>query len=231
MALCSSPPTLATTPWYVNALLGLWKVRIEPKYCYRCGYKRVVALTLKSCASWQTKHAPARSSTTRLRSLVGISLLRRSYREIFCETSVDTRVQPQPEPLLLKEKPTEPQHRHFLASLLEIVQQDHLKSIANIVVYRNVHLSQSKRKTAAAPADVDFGDDQLSELRAAYDFYGATGDSLKKDDLRSIMGKLSTSQLLQESLLRARKRRFSLSCLYFERRPPTKKWVESCNRS
>jgi len=57
---------------------------------------------------------------------------------------------------------------------------------------------KSKRKTAAAPADVDFGDDALSELRAAYDFYGAQNDALKKDDLRSIMGKLSTSLDLQE---------------------------------
>lgn len=32
----------------------------------------------------------------------------------------------------------------------------------------------------------------MSELRAAYDFYGAQNDSLKKDDVRSIMGKLST---------------------------------------
>lgn len=65
---------------------------------------------------------------------------------------------------------------------------------------------QSKRGKAAAssaPSDVDFGDDQLSELRAAYDFYGAQGDALKKDDLRSIMGKLSTLLLLQDIALGA----------------------------
>jgi hypothetical protein len=55
---------------------------------------------------------------------------------------------------------------------------------------------QSNRKRAVAAAssettDSTFSEDQIGEFKAAFEFFGANGDQLKKDDLRAIMGKMS----------------------------------------